>query len=71
MSGSIAKHGWKLGLGLGIGLVLTAAPGCSPQNPNAVGIETPIVTSDAPRTSEEAARQSEPEPIQYKTKRPR
>ncbi|WP_337175991.1 hypothetical protein [Paludisphaera sp.] len=54
-----------------MGVALAVAPGCTPQNPNATGIEKPIVTDDAPMTSEEAAAQSEPEPIQYKTRRPR
>lgn len=58
-------------LALGIGGILAMAPGCSPSNPNAVGIEAPVVTDDAPKTSEEAAQRSEPEPIQYKTRRPR
>lgn len=69
MLDSIAKRGWRWSLVMG--LALAVAPGCTPQNPNAVGIEAPIVTDDAPMTSEEAAMQSEPEPIQYKTRRPR
>lgn len=60
----------SLTMGLGMG-VAVATSGCTQQNPNAQGIEAPIVTSDAPMTSEEAAAQSEPEPIKYKTKRPR
>lgn len=69
MSDRMARRGWIWILGMGVALAV--APGCTPQNPNATGIEKPIVTDDAPMTSEEAAAQSEPEPIQYKTRRPR
>ncbi|MDG3004477.1 hypothetical protein [Paludisphaera mucosa] len=55
-------------LALGVGLGATA--GCESSNPNASEIEKPIVTSDAPQTSEEAAAQAEPPAIQYK-RRPR
>ena len=58
-------------LSLAASAALASAWGCESQNPNAQGIEAPILGPDTPRSSEEAARQSEPEPIQYKTRRPR
>ncbi len=42
---------------LGFGLLVTQ--GCEPQEPNS-NIEAPILTDDAPKTSEEAAARSEP-----------
>lgn len=42
---------------LGAGLLVTS--GCRPENPNAK-VEAPILTDDAPKTSEEAAARSEP-----------
>jgi len=50
---------------LAAGLIATAA-GCQPSNPNAADVEPPVVTQDAPQSSEEAAAQAEPPPIQYK-----
>ena len=47
---------------------LLAAAGCQPSNPNVGQVEKPIITDDAPKSSEEAAAQSEPPPIQYKRK---
>ena len=60
------RYGAMLALGAG----LIGGAGCQPSNPNAPDIEKPVVTADAPQTSEEAAAQSEPPPIEYK-KRPR
>ena len=50
---------------------LASAGGCSQDNPNAPNIDAPIVTDDAPQSSEEAAAQSEPPPIEYKGRRSR
>ena len=55
----------RLHLGLkgliALAAVSGGAPGCQPENPNA-NIEAPIVTDDAPKSSEEAAARSEPPP---------
>ncbi len=56
---------WPL---LATGAALVALAGCQPANPNAFDIEKPVVTDDAPQTSEEAAAQAEPPPIEYKRK---
>ncbi|WP_165251052.1 hypothetical protein [Paludisphaera soli] len=58
---------WSL-LAIATGVLLLTPAGCQPANPNAHDIEKPIVTDDAPQTSEEAAAQSEPPPIEYKRK---
>jgi hypothetical protein len=42
------------------GLIMLGAPGCGPKDPGASGPE-PIITADAPQTSEEAAAQQEAE----------
>jgi hypothetical protein len=56
---------WPL---LVLGAALVAPAGCQPANPNAFNAEKPVVTDDAPQTSEEAAAQAEPPPIEYKRK---
>lgn len=51
-------------------VVLAAAlsGGCEGSNPNATNIENPIVDANAPKSSEEAAAQSEPPPVEAKGK---
>lgn len=53
-----------------MGLVLTVA-GCLGDNPNAVDIKPPVVDASTPRTSEEAAQQSEPPPVEARGKKAR
>ncbi|AGA27149.1 hypothetical protein Sinac_2857 [Singulisphaera acidiphila DSM 18658] len=45
------------GFVFGVGLLVTH--GCQPENPNG-NVEPPIITDDAPKSSEEAAARSEP-----------
>jgi hypothetical protein len=56
---------WSL---LALGAALLAPAGCQPANPNAFDAENPVVTDDAPQSSEEAAAQAEPPPIEYRRK---
>jgi len=59
---------WTALLGSGLLVAAATTTGCQPSNPNVGQVEKPIITDDAPKSSEEAAAQSEPPPIQYKRK---
>jgi len=63
----MGSQSWKDRIFLALPIVVLAmATGCEQTNPNAPNIEAPIVTADAPQSSEEAAEQSEPPPIEHK-----
>lgn len=52
-------------------LILAAAAvsgGCEASNPNATDVEKPVVDANAPKSSEEAATQSEPPPAENRKK---
>lgn len=56
MSWPMSKWKWA---SFTLALVLLVMPGCQPSNPNSA-VEAPIITDDAPKSSEEAAARSEP-----------